>query len=180
MGHVARDIIFDKAKRIKLLILDVDGVLTDGSITYAASGEQIQSFNVKDGLGIALLKKAGIEVAIISSRSSGALQKRAAELGIKEIAQGIKNKLSSYEELKSRMGLSDDEIAYMGDDWVDLPLMKRVGLGITVADAWEPMQDYAHYITMNPGGRGAVREVCDLILKAQNKWSAFLNDYLNP
>ena len=180
MAHIDKELLMTKARNIRLLALDVDGVLTDGSIVYTSQGEQVQSFHVHDGLGLKLLGLAGIHVAILSSRSSRALAIRAEELGIKLVYQGLPDKIKVYEEIKEKLGIEDKEIAYIGDDWVDLPLLQKAGLAIVVADATQSMEDYADYVTQQPGGRGAVREVCELILKAQNRRSEFLNHYLNP
>ena len=168
-----------KAGNIRLLALDVDGVLTDGSIVYTSQGEQVQCFHVHDGLGLKLLGQAGIHRAIISSRSSRAVKIRSEELGIKLVCQGESDKIKACERIKKKLGLEDREVAYIGDDWVDLPLLRKVGLAVAVADAVQPLQEYADYITRRPGGRGAVREVCELILKAQNRWSILLSNYLD-
>ncbi len=179
MAHIDKELLMTKARNIRLLALDVDGVLTDGSIVYTSQREQVQSFHVHDGLGLKLLSLAGIHVAILSSRSSHALAIRAEELGIKLVYQGLPDKIEVYERIKKKLGIKDKEIAYIGDDWVDLPLLQKTGLAIVVADAAQSMEDYADYVTQQPGGRGAVREVCELILKAQNRRSEFLNHYLN-
>ncbi len=170
--------VLERAARVRLLALDVDGVLTDGSIVYTESGEQVQGFHVHDGLGIKLLMEAGVEVAIISSRSTGALVRRAKELGIARAYQGVRDKIQVYEGILHELGLEDGEVAYVGDDWVDLPLLKRVGLAVAVADATAPMKDHVHYVTRIPGGQGAVREVCDLILTAKGLWNDLLNSML--
>jgi 3-deoxy-D-manno-octulosonate 8-phosphate phosphatase (KDO 8-P phosphatase) len=179
MTHIDKELLMTKACNIRLLALDVDGVLTDGSIIYTSQREQVQSFHVHDGLGLKLLSMAGIHVAILSSRSSHALAIRAEELGIKLVYQGLSDKIEVYERIKEKLEIKDKEIAYIGDDWVDLPLLQKAGLAIVVADATQSMKGYADYITQQPGGRGAVREVCELILKAQNRRSEFLNRYLN-
>ncbi|MGQ9811939.1 MAG: KdsC family phosphatase [Dissulfurimicrobium sp.] len=180
MAHIDSQILLAKAARIRLLATDVDGVLTDGSIVYNAMGEQIQAFNVQDGFGLKLLKKAGIEIAIISSRVSKALEIRAMELSIKRVFQGQGDKIASYQMILAELGIKDEETAYIGDDWPDLPLLKRVGLSIAVSNAAYPLHDHVDYVTEREGGRGAVREVCDLILKARNKWGTFLNEIINP
>ena len=180
MAHIDKELLMTKAREIRLLALDVDGVLTDGSIVYTSQGKQVQSFHVHDGLGLKLLSLAGIYVAILSSRSSRALAIRAEELGIKLVYQGLPDKIGVYEEIKEKLGIEDKEVAYIGDDWVDLPLLQKAGLAIIVANAARSMEDYVDYITQLPGGRGAVREVCELILESQNRRSEFLNHYLNP
>jgi 3-deoxy-D-manno-octulosonate 8-phosphate phosphatase (KDO 8-P phosphatase) len=180
MAHIDKELLMTKASNIRLLALDVDGVLTDGNIVYTSQREQVQSFHVHDGLGLKLLCLAGIHVAILSSRTSHALAIRAEELGIKLVYQGLPDKIKVYEKIKEKLELKDREVAYIGDDWVDLPLLQKAGLAIVVADATQSMEDYADYVTQQPGGRGAVREVCELILKAHNRRSEFLNRYLNP
>ncbi|NTU41783.1 MAG: HAD-IIIA family hydrolase [Nitrospirales bacterium] len=167
----------EKAKKIKLLILDVDGVLTDGSITLDNEGNELKSFHVRDGHGIKLLGKAGIPAAIITGRFSKVVERRAQELGIQEVHQRCHVKTVAYEEILTKTGLSDDEVAYVGDDVVDIPLFIRVGLPIAVADAADEAKTEALFITRERGGRGAVREVCELILKAQGKWEGIISDY---
>ena len=179
MTHIDPQLLLAKAGRIRLLVTDVDGVLTDGSIIYNGQGEQIQIFHVHDGLGLNLLRKAGIEVAIISSRSSRALATRASELGIDKVFQGHNDKIAVYQGLLNELNIRDQEACYIGDDWVDLPLLKRVGFSVTVLDAPPPLHDYVDYVTGKNGGRRAVREVCDLILRAKNKWAALLNEIIN-
>ncbi len=161
-----------RAVRVRLLLLDVDGILTEGKIIVDAEGREIKRFHVQDGLGIKLLQKAGIEVGILSSRTSLPVTHRARELGIELVIQGELQKKKLYEKILAERGLSDEEVAYMGDDWVDIPVLKRVGLAITVPEAWPPVKEWVHYVTKHSGGKGAVREVCDLILKAQGKWEA--------
>lgn len=167
--------IIEKAKNIRLLILDVDGTMTDGKITYCEDGKEIKSFDVKDGHGIFLLISNGIDVAIISSRFSGVVEKRARELGIKHVYQGELNKLAVYVELIKKMGISDTQVGYVGDDIMDIPLLLRAGLSVTVPDGVSEVKKVVDYVTKKKGGEGAVREVCDLILKAQNKWSIIIS-----
>ncbi len=166
------------AKKIKLLILDVDGVLTDGGIILDNEGNEFKVFNVRDGHGIKMLIRAGVKVAIISGRQSKVVERRAKELGITEVYQKTGDKLEVYHELISRYGLKSDEVAYMGDDIVDIPLLKVVGFPIAVADADEYTKQFALLVTNNKGGRGAVREVTDLILKAQGLWPEDIGGYL--
>ncbi len=170
--------ILEKAKKIKFLLLDVDGVLTDGKIIVTEEGKEIKNFNVLDGMGIKLLQKIGVEVGILSSRYSKTVEHRARELGIEFVIQGELTKISAYENLLKKKGLKDEEIAYIGDDWVDLPILKRVGFAVCVPNAWDPLNQYVDYITRHPGGEGAVREVCEIILKAKGKWQEILNFYL--
>jgi len=170
--------VLKKAQKIKFLLLDVDGVLTDGKIIIDESGKEIKHFNVLDGMGIKLLQKIGVEVGIVSSRTSLVVEHRAKELGIKILIQGELEKLKAYENLLKEKNLKDEEVAYIGDDWVDLPILRKVGLAIGVPNAWYPVNKYVDYVTKHPGGEGAVREVCDLILKAKGKWEELLNFYL--
>ena len=159
-----------KAKKITLLLLDVDGVLTDGRIILDDRGIETKHFDVKDGQGIALLRRAGIEVGIITGRSSGVVKHRAKDLGIRLVFQRVTNKLETYEAIKRRQNLKDDQIAYMGDDIIDLPLLEAVGLSATVADGWTDVRSVVDFVTAAPGGRGAVRELAEILLKAQGKW----------
>lgn len=165
------------AKGIKLLILDVDGVLTDGSIILDDGGNELKAFYVRDGHGIKMLSSIGVKVAIITGRYSKVVERRAHELGITEIYQRCHIKLVAYEELKEKLNISDNEIAYIGDDIVDISIMKKVGLPVAVADSEERTKSEALIITDKPGGRGAVREICDLILKAKGKWDDLMDEY---
>jgi 3-deoxy-D-manno-octulosonate 8-phosphate phosphatase (KDO 8-P phosphatase) len=165
------------AKNIKLLILDVDGVLTDGSIILDNEGNELKAFHVRDGHGIKMLTKAGIQVAIITGRYSKVVERRAHELGITEVYQKCYIKSAAYEHLLEKFGVTDKEVAYIGDDIVDISLLKRAGLAVVVADATVETKAAAMFITENSGGRGAVREVSDLILKAKGKWQDLLNEY---
>jgi 3-deoxy-D-manno-octulosonate 8-phosphate phosphatase (KDO 8-P phosphatase) len=161
---------------VKLLVLDVDGVLTDGRIIMDHKGREIKAFDVRDGHGIKLLREAGIEVAMLTGRSSSVVQRRAGDLGIppSRVRQGVKDKVRAYQEIAREMGIGDEETCFVGDDLVDIPLLKHVGTPIVVADGAEEAKQVASYITQSPGGRGAVREVCDLLLQAQGKWEAVL------
>ncbi len=170
-------LLMDRACCIRLLVLDVDGVLTDGRIVYDSMGRQIQAFHVHDGMGLKLLDMAGVHVAIISSRRSDALARRAEELNIRFVYQGVSDKISAYRTIAEGLGVMESETAYVGDDWVDIKMLRRVGLAVVVPDSPEPVKDYAHYVTEKRGGAGAVREVCNLILRAQGKWSELLNRY---
>jgi 3-deoxy-D-manno-octulosonate 8-phosphate phosphatase (KDO 8-P phosphatase) len=166
--------VIKKAARIKLLIMDVDGVLTDGSITYDNNGAQIQTFHVHDGFGIKMLRNAGIMTAIISARSSEALKKRASELKIDRVFSGAMSKLDTFLSLTDDLSIKKQETAYIGDDWIDLPVMLQAGLSVAVANARHEVKEMAHYTTRAPGGRGAVREVCEIILAASGKLEAAL------
>jgi len=160
----------EKAAKIKLLILDVDGVMTDGHILINDRGEEIKSFNVKDGQGLKLLTKAGIDVVIISGRRSGAVAHRAEDLGIKEVHQGVDDKETLCKKLIQQKKLKKDQVCCMGDDLPDLPMFNQAGFTIAVADAVVEVREAANLVTKNRGGNGAVREVCEWILKAQQRW----------
>jgi 3-deoxy-D-manno-octulosonate 8-phosphate phosphatase (KDO 8-P phosphatase) len=160
----------DKLADIRLLLLDVDGVMTDGGIIYDVNGVETKVFNVKDGHGIKMLQRYGIEVGIITGRTSLVVDVRAKELGIELLYQGALKKLESYCDVKRRTGLMDSQIAYMGDDVIDVPVMRRVVFAAAPADALAEARNVAHYVTSLAGGRGAVREVCDLILKGRGLW----------
>lgn len=159
-----------KAAQIRLLLLDVDGVLTDGRIIVDDRGVETKHFHVRDGQGMTLLRRGGIEVGWITGRSSGAVRHRAKELRVNLLFQGVQDKLRVYERVKKRLRLSDAQIAYVGDDIIDLPVLRQVGLAVMVADGAPELQAAADYVTVAPGGKAAVREVAELILKAQSKW----------
>lgn len=169
--------VLKRAEKVKLLLLDVDGVLTDGKIILTDKGEEVKHFNVLDGMGIKLLQKIGVEVGIISSRVSQTVVRRAEELSIKLLFQGKVEKLTFYEKIIKEKRLKDEEVAYVGDDWVDIPILKRVGLAIGVPNAWPPVNEYVNYVTKYTGGNGAVREVCELILKAKGKWKEVFQSF---
>ena len=154
---------------IKLIILDVDGVMTDGTITYDSEGREYKSFNVRDGFGIVTAIKKGIGVAVITGRHSFMVDRRCKELGIKDVYQGVDDKLEVYEMLKTKYNLRDEEIAVMGDDIPDLPLLKRAGISGAPADAVEVVKKNVTFISSLPGGRGAVREFIDYILELNNE-----------
>jgi 3-deoxy-D-manno-octulosonate 8-phosphate phosphatase (KDO 8-P phosphatase) len=168
-----------RASRIKLLLMDCDGVLTDGSITLLEDGDEQKSFNVRDGHGIVLFHRAGLKTGIISGRSSSFVQKRARELGMPQefVWQGAHNKIETFEDVLARAHLEASEVAFIGDDVTDIPIMQRVGLAVAVADAVDETKQVAHYITLRKGGHGAVREATDLILKAQGKWNELMKRY---
>ncbi|CAI2461505.1 3-deoxy-manno-octulosonate-8-phosphatase KdsC [Serratia liquefaciens] len=158
-----------RAGKIRLLICDVDGVLSDGLIFMGNNGEELKAFNVRDGYGIRCLKTSDIEVAIITGRSAKLLEDRAKTLGITHLYQGQSDKLLAFRELLDTLSLTADQVAYIGDDLIDWPVMAQVGLAVAVADAHPLLTPRAHYVTRIAGGRGAVRELCDIILLAQNK-----------
>ena len=165
------------AKNIKLLVLDVDGVLTDGSIILDNEGNEFKSFHVRDGHGIKMLGKVGIQTALITGRHSKVVERRAHELGITEVYQKCYVKTFAYEQILEKLGFADKEVAYIGDDIVDLSLLRRVALPVVVADAVDEAKAEALMVTKNRGGRGAVREVCDLILKSCGKWQGLVDEY---
>ena len=165
------------AKKIKLLLLDVDGVLTDGRLYYGNNGEEMKAFNIQDGLGIKLLQRAEVQVGIITGRVSTLLERRATELGIHPVVQGREDKLTALQELMQTMDINLDEIAFVGDDLPDLAVIRRVGLGITPANGNSALSSQAHWQTSNRGGDGAVREVAEMILYAQNKLPTILAAY---
>ena len=166
-----------KAKGIKLLILDVDGVLTDGSIILDNEGNEYKAFHVRDGHGIRMLIQAGIKVAIITGRYSKVVERRAQELGITDVFQKCLKKKTAYAQLLKQHSLENYEVAYMGDDIIDAPIMAVIGLPVAVADADDETKNYALMVTRNRGGRGAVREVTDLILKAKGLWKKMIDEY---
>lgn len=168
----------DKAKKIRLLITDVDGVLTNGSLIYSNQGSEIKEFSVHDGLGMKLLEKSGVELAIITAKESQAVTLRMQDLKIKHVYQGQSNKLAAYEELKQKLNLTDAEIAYIGDDLPDLPLLLRVGLPVSVPNAPKIMHEHAVFVTELAGGQGAVRELCELIMKTQGTYDSIMASYL--
>ena len=170
----------EKLADIKLLLLDVDGVMTDGRIIYDQQGNELKAFDVKDGHGLKMLQRAGIQVGIITGRTSAIVARRAQELGIAILYQGAKVKLEPYLEILAQTGLADHQVAYVGDDLIDLPLLQRVGFSATVADAVPQMADRVDYVTRRNGGRGAVREICDLLLQGGGHWHEQTARYFSP
>lgn len=168
----------DKAKRVRLLVLDVDGVMTDGTLYLDDRGEEIKGFNSLDGHGLKMLRQSGVMLAILTGRTSKLVEHRAMNLGITLVRQGVEDKLEGFVQLLSDLGLEAAESAYMGDDVVDLPAMRRCGLAISVPNAHELVHRYAHYVTRAQGGRGAVREACELIMRAQGTLDAQLARFL--
>ena len=177
---VRKSKIINSFKKVKLLILDVDGVLTRGEIIYDDQGRQLKVFNVKDGLGIFLLKKAGIKTILLSARNSPVLKRRAKDMRVAEVLGGVLRKEKALAGIKRRYGVKEDEICFMGDDLIDLGLMARVGLGVAVRDAHHSVRKAADFITACKGGEGAVREVVDLILKARGLEKKVYNFIKNP
>ena len=167
-----------RAARVKLMIFDVDGVLTDGSLHYAAEGEILKTFNVLDGLGIKLLQQSGVATAIITARQSPIITKRAADLGIPYLFQGAHDKLAAFELLQKQAGVSADACGFIGDDIIDLPIILRAGFTASVPKGHPEVTSRVHYLTKADGGHGAVRELCDLILRAQGNYEAAIVPYL--
>ena len=168
-----------KAKNIKLLLLDVDGVLTDGKLYFTNDGSEIKAFNTLDGHGIKMLMQSGVEVGIITGRTSTLVQKRAGDLGIRYLFQGREDKYQVLDELRQLFPCALEDIAFMGDDFPDLAVMLKVGLALTVPNAARAVLDHAHWVSDKCGGEGAVREACELIMEVQGTYSAALNAYLN-
>ncbi len=169
----------ERAKKIKLAIFDVDGVLTDGSFMVGDDGQQYKSFYTKDGQGLRMLQDSGITVGIITGRTSNVVAIRMQELGIEHVYQGQRDKVGAFEDMLAKAGVSKDEVTYVGDDVIDLPVMRRVGLSIAVRDAEPVVKQYAHWITSRHGGKGAVRDVCEFIMQQQDTLDAALHKYLH-
>jgi 3-deoxy-D-manno-octulosonate 8-phosphate phosphatase (KDO 8-P phosphatase) len=159
-----------RAARIRLLVLDVDGVLTDGGLVYGPAGEETKRFHVRDGLAVVAARAAGLEIAVISGRASAAVTRRMAELGLGEVHQGVADKAAAFDALRSRLGLPPVEVAVMGDDLTDLALMKRVGLALAPSDAVAEVRRAAHWVSRRRGGDGAVREAVEMLLRARGAW----------
>jgi 3-deoxy-D-manno-octulosonate 8-phosphate phosphatase (KDO 8-P phosphatase) len=171
--------IHSKAAAVRLIVFDVDGVLTDGSLFIGDDGQEYKAFNSKDGHGMVMLQQSGVEIAIITGRTSEVVRIRMASLGIERVYQGKREKLPAYKEIKQITGFDDEQIAYVGDDVVDLPVMTRVGFAVTVQDAHPLAKQHAHWVTPSGGGRGAAREVCELIMDAQGTLQSALRPYLD-
>jgi 3-deoxy-D-manno-octulosonate 8-phosphate phosphatase (KDO 8-P phosphatase) len=174
---VTTAILLERARKTRLLIMDVDGVLTDGRIIMDNLGHELKEFDVKDGHGIVMAHRANLQTALISGRESETTARRAQELGIDLVFQRIWNKLEVYDRILADTRLTHEEVAYMGDDLVDIPLLRRVGLAVAVADAVDEVKAVAHMITQHAGGQGAVREVIELILRAQGHWDTLIQRY---
>ena len=167
-----------RASRVKLLLLDCDGVLTDGRLILLENGEEQKTFHTRDGHGLVLFHRAGLSSGIISGRTSKAVERRARELGITYLRQGSPDKIRDYEQVLAEAGVQEWETAFVGDDITDIPLMQRAAFAVAVADAAEETRAAAHYVTRLPGGYGAVREVTELILKAQGRWAELMQRYV--
>ena len=170
--------IADRARRIRLLLLDVDGVLTDGKILLHHDGTESKQFDIRDGTGIVLAQKAGIRVGLLSARQSAATEERAAQLRITLVHQGALDKRTTYEAIRRELTLEDAEVAFMGDDLLDLPVLGRVGLAAAPADAAEIVRRRVHWVSARRGGDGAVRELTELLLTAQDKWDDLVAEWL--
>ena len=170
--------VYLKARPIRLAIFDVDGVLTDGGLYYTDSGEELKVFDVRDGHAMKMLQTSGVALGIITSRKSQCVARRAENLGIDFVFQGVENKLTAFESLTARLGIEPWQCAYMGDDWVDLPILRRCGLAISVPQAPPVVRERVHYVTHAGGGHGAVREACELIMHAQGTFEAQLAPFL--
>lgn len=171
-------VVMEKARKLKLLILDVDGVLTDGKLFFDNEGNEYKAFHARDGHGIELLRQTGVEVAVISGRKSNSVALRMKNLGIEYVYQGHENKIAAFNEIIEKLRITPDQAAHVGDDLLDLPIMTRVGLAIAVNDANFAVKQRADWHTRLPGGHGAVREVCDLIIQAQGHFDEVVSAYL--
>ncbi len=171
--------ILERAAHIKLLLLDVDGVLTDGTVVVHSDGSESKPFAIRDGIALVWAQRYGMQVGILSARNSATTTHRAAQLGITLIYQGVKSKADSYAKIKTDLGLDDAQIAYMGDDVVDIAVLEQVGLATAPADAVDEARQRAHWVSRAGGGRGAVRELAELLLKAQGHWPSVVASYLN-
>ncbi|WPL15414.1 3-deoxy-D-manno-octulosonate 8-phosphate phosphatase KdsC [Thiorhodovibrio winogradskyi] len=170
----------ERAKSVRVVIFDVDGVLTDGSLFIGDDGQEYKAFHSRDGHGMVMLQETGVSLAVITGRQSQVVRLRMESLGIRHVYQGRRDKLPAYNELKERLQLSDRDFAYVGDDVIDLPILSRVGLGVAVADAHPMVKAHCHWQTTNGGGRGAAREVCEFIMRAQETFEPMLARYLPP
>src|SRR6266446_618390 len=169
----------ERLKKIRCLLMDVDGVLTDGKLHFTSDGKEFKSFDVQDGHGIAMANRAGLLLGLVSGRPSKATEKRAADLGVEIVKQAPVNKMDMIEEIKLEHNLRDEEIAFVGDELVDLPVLRRVGLAVAVPNAVDEVKALAHYTTKRRGGDGAVREVIEMILKAQGSWEDVIAKYMS-
>ncbi|NQT32860.1 MAG: HAD hydrolase family protein [Candidatus Omnitrophica bacterium] len=169
--------LIEKARKIKLLLLDVDGVLTDGRLTYSSKGAESKHFDVNDGFGMYLVKQSGIKCIILTAKASRAVAKRAKELKLDKVYQNFHFKIEALEKIRQEFDMKDEEICFIGDELIDIPVLKRVGLAICPPNAVEEAKRHAHFITERSGGRGAVREVCNFLLKTQGKWDEVTKRY---
>lgn len=169
--------ILDRAKKIKILIVDIDGVMTDGRIIYSGYGDELRFFDVQDGFGITLLNRAGIKTIIITAGKSKTVRHRARDLKITKVYNGFLEKTGAFDDILKRFDVTPEEICFIGDDLIDIPILKRVGFAVAVNNAVDEVKKSAHHITASKGGRGAVRETCDLLLKSQGKWGLVTAKY---
>jgi 3-deoxy-D-manno-octulosonate 8-phosphate phosphatase (KDO 8-P phosphatase) len=170
----------ERAARIRLLLFDVDGVLTDGLVILHADGTESKGFHIRDGAALVWAQRAGLQVGLLSSRASGATTQRAAQLAIRLVVQGVANKFAAYDQILRDASLGDEAVAYMGDDLVDLPVLARAGLAAAPADAAPEVRSAAHWISERTGGRGAVRDLIELVLKAQDRWDDVVRQFQHP
>jgi 3-deoxy-D-manno-octulosonate 8-phosphate phosphatase (KDO 8-P phosphatase) len=170
----------ERVAPVRLLVLDVDGVLTDGVIVYEEDGAELKAFHTHDGLGIRLALNSGLAIAIMTGRSSRALRRRAEELGVTRLMQGVRRKGEAVRQLAEDLSLSLDEVGFVGDDLIDLPAMRRVGFAVAVSNAVDEVKSAAHMVTTREGGRGAVREAIEFILRTQGRWDSAISQYVNP
>jgi 3-deoxy-D-manno-octulosonate 8-phosphate phosphatase (KDO 8-P phosphatase) len=168
----------DRCRKIELLLSDVDGVLTNGGIIFDNQGIETKEFYIRDGLGIQLWQRAGFSFGVLTARTSHIVRMRALELGIQIVRQGFEDKLPAAQQIIAQQGLQLDQVCYIGDDLTDVPVIRRVGLGVAVADAAAEVRDSAHWVTQTRGGAGAVREVIETLLKAKNRWDDLIRKYL--
>ena len=168
----------DLCRRIELILSDVDGVLTDGGIWYDNQGVELKAFHIRDGLGIKLWQRAGFKFGLLTARTSHIVKLRAQELGIDLVRQGFENKLPAAQDILRDLNLAPEQVCYIGDDLTDLPVIRHVGLGVAVADAVSEVRSAAAYITKLPGGRGAVRELIELVLKGKSRWEDAIQKYV--
>lgn len=169
--------LLERIKRIKILILDIDGVMTDGHIIYSIYGDELKFFDVQDGFGITLLRRAGIKSVIITAKKSRIVKLRARDLKVAKAYQGYMDKIKAYEHAIRKFRVKPDEVCFIGDDLIDIPVLKRVGFAVAVPNAVDEVKNEAHFITARAGGHGGVRELCDLILKSQGKWDLATEKY---
>lgn len=160
-------LLLERAASIRMLVLDVDGVLTDGKLYFDSNGNEMKAFSSRDGLGLRCLQLCGIELALITGQQSEIVDRRAAQLGISHVYQGRQDKLDAFTHLLEKTGIDEQQVCYAGDDWIDLPVLERAGLAVTVPDADKIVKNSVHWVTSHSGGKGAVREICNLILVAQ-------------
>ncbi|UCD68220.1 MAG: HAD hydrolase family protein [Betaproteobacteria bacterium] len=167
-----------RASQVRLALFDVDGVMTDGTLFVSEQGESFKPFNILDGLGLKLLKASGVTTGFLTGRSSASVKTRASELAIEHLIQGAEDKLQAYADLCKRLGLDEFQVCYMGDDLPDLPVLRRCGLALSPPNAVKQVREQAHFVTRTGGGRGAVREACELIMQAQGTWESQIGAYL--